>query len=240
MPEQIVRLMDLQILDRQLQELEGKLSTVASRVEEIRTETQTSQAELAKLTDDEKQAAAVRKKLEKELAEGEARIRNRRMRINLVRNDKELQALNHEVDALKENNQRLEAEVLAMMEGVDERAARIKELTELVEQGGKELVAAEKEIAAEIEELKSAISKQKRERAGVAGEIERSLLQRYDMIFSRRQGLAVALVKGGTCQGCRVRIPPQLYNEIQKHLQIHFCPNCQRILYHEIPTENQG
>jgi predicted nucleic acid-binding Zn-ribbon protein len=232
--------MDLQILDRQLQELEGKLSTVASRVEEIRTETQTSQAELAKLTDDEKQSAAVRKKLEKELAEGEARIRNRRMRINLVRNDKELQALNHEVDALKENNQRLEAEVLAMMEGVDARAARIKELTELVEEGGKELVAAEKEIAAEIEELKSAISKQKRERAGVAGEIERSLLQRYDMIFSRRQGLAVALVKGGTCQGCRVRIPPQLYNEIQKHLQIHFCPNCQRILYHEIPAENQG
>lgn len=232
--------MDLQILDRQLQELEGKLSTVASRVEEIRTETQTSQAELAKLTDDEKQAAAVRKKLEKELAEGEARIRNRRMRINLVRNDKELQALNHEVDALKENNQRLEAEVLAMMEGVDASAARIKELTALVEEGGKELVAAEKEIAAEIEELKSAISKQKRERAGVAGEIERSLLQRYDMIFSRRQGLAVALVKGGTCQGCRVRIPPQLYNEIQKHLQIHFCPNCQRILYHEIPAENQG
>ena len=232
--------MDLQILDRQLQELEGKLSTVASRVEQIRAETQTSQAELAKLSDDEKQAAAVRKKLEKELAEGEARIRNRRMRINLVRNDKELQALNHEVDALKENNQRLEAEVLAMMEGVDERAARIKELTELVEKGRKELAAAEKEIAAEIEELKTAISKQKRERAGVAGEIERSLLQRYDMIFSRRQGLAVALVKGGTCQGCRVRIPPQLYNEIQKHLQIHFCPNCQRILYHEIPAENQG
>jgi len=232
--------MDLQILDRQLQELEGKLSTVASRVEQIRAETQTSQAELAKLSDDEKQAAAVRKKLEKELAEGEARIRNRRMRINLVRNDKELQALNHEVDALKENNQRLEADVLAMMEGVDARAARIKELTELVEKGRKELAAAEKEIAAEIEELKTAISKQKRERAGVAGEIERSLLQRYDMIFSRRQGLAVALVKGGTCQGCRVRIPPQLYNEIQKHLQIHFCPNCQRILYHEIPAENQG
>lgn len=232
--------MDLQILDRQLQELEGKLSTVASRVEEIRTETQTSQAELTKLTDDEKQSAAARKKLEKELAEGEARIRNRRMRINLVRNDKELQALNHEVDALKENNQRLEAEVLTMMEGVDARAARIKELTELVEKGRKELVAAEKEIAAEIEELKSAISKQKRKRTGVAGEIERSLLQRYDMIFSRRQGLAVALVKGGTCQGCRVRIPPQLYNEIQKHLQIHFCPNCQRILYHEIPAENQG
>ena len=53
------------------------------------------------------------------------------------------------------------------------------------------------------------------------------------MIFSRRAGVAVALAKVGTCQGCRMRLPPQLYNEIQKHLQIHFCPNCQRILYYE-------
>jgi predicted nucleic acid-binding Zn-ribbon protein len=30
-----------------------------------------------------------------------------------------------------------------------------------------------------------------------------------------------------------MRLPPQLYNEIQKHLQINFCPNCQRILYYE-------
>jgi hypothetical protein len=228
--------MDLQVLDRQLQELEGKLSTVASRVEEIRTQTETSQGELSKLTDEEKQSSVARKKLEKELAEGEARIRNRRMRINLVRNDKELQALNHEVDSLKENNQRLESEILALMEGVDVRAARIKELTELVEKGRKDLTAAEKEIAAEVEELKGAISKQRRERAKVASEIEQPLLRRYEMIFARRQGLAVAFVKGGTCQGCRVRIPPQLYNEIQKHLRIHSCPSCQRILYYEAPA----
>ena len=61
----------------------------------------------------------------------------------------------------------------------------------------------------------------------------RRAAQRYEMIFSRRGGLAVAPAKSGTCQGCRMRMPPQLYNEIQKHLKIHFCPNCQRILYYE-------
>jgi predicted nucleic acid-binding Zn-ribbon protein len=28
-------------------------------------------------------------------------------------------------------------------------------------------------------------------------------------------------------------LPPQLYNEIQRHSKVHFCPNCQRILYFE-------
>ena len=100
-----------------------------------------------------------------------------------------------------------------------------------------DLTAAEKEIAAEVEELKSSIGKTRKAREKIAENVDANLLARYQMIFSRRAGVAVALAKGGTCQGCRMRLPPQLYNEIQKHLQIHFCPNCQRVLYYEEPAE---
>lgn len=225
--------MNLQTIDRQLQELEQALSSVAGRVNQLRDEIETSQAELDRLTQEDQQATAARTQLERELAEGEARIRNKRMRLNLVRNDKELQALTHEVDALKETNQRLEAEVLSSMQSAEPRGPRIKELTELIEKKRAELKAAEKEIAGELEELKTSIARQRAERDKQAAQIEPVLLQRYEMIFSRRAGLAVALAKACTCQGCRMRLPPQLYNEIQKHLQIHFCPNCQRILYYE-------
>ena len=72
-------------------------------------------------TEEDKETTAARKKLERELAEAKRRIRNKRMRLNLVRNDKELQALTHEVESLKENNQRLEGELLTSMEGADAR-----------------------------------------------------------------------------------------------------------------------
>lgn len=233
MREEIARLMSLQTIDRQLHELGQSLSSVAERVEQLRGEIETSQAELDRLTEEDQQAATARRHLERELADGEAQIRNKRMRLNLVRNDKELQALGHEVESLKENNQRLESEVLASMQAAEPRAPRIKELTELIATRRTELKAAEKEIAAEVEELKMSIQRQRVERDRAASSIDDVLLQRYQMIFSRRGGLAVALAKSGTCQGCRMRLPPQLYNEIQKHLQIHFCPNCQRILYYE-------
>ena len=236
MREEINRLMDLQIIDRQLQELEQSLSSIAGRVDQLRDENQKNQAELDRLTEQDKEIAAARKKAERELAEGEVRIRNKRMRLTLVRNDKELQALTHEIDSLKETNQRLEGELLTSMEGADVRTARIKELTEALAKGRVDLTAAEKEIAAEVEELKSNIGKRRKAREKVAENVDPSLLSRYQMIFSRRAGVAVALAKGGTCQGCRMRLPPQLYNEIQKHLQIHFCPNCQRVLYYEEPT----
>ena len=233
MREEITRLMSLQTIDREMQELEQSLSAIAGKVEQLSQETEKIQAELDRLTQEEQQSAIARRQLEKELAEGEARIRNKRMRLNQVRNDKEMQALAHEVETLKETNQRMEAEALALMEAAEPRVPRIKELAELVAQKTEELRAAEKEIAAQVEDLKISISKQRVDRDQMARDIEASLLQRYQMIFSRRAGLAVAEAKGGTCQGCRMRLPPQLYNEIQKHIQIHYCPNCQRILYYE-------
>ena len=45
----------------------------------------------------------------------------------------------------------------------------------------------------------------------------------------------------GTCQGCNMNIPPQLYNILQRGDAIELCPNCNRIIYWdksagEIPT----
>ena len=233
MREEINRLMELQTIDRQLMELEQSLSSIAGRVDLLREQTQTNQKELDRLTEQDAEIVATRKKAERELAEGEVRIRNKRMRLTLIRNEKELQALSHEIETLKDTNQRVESELMATLEGADERTARVKELTEAIAKGRAELAEAEKEIAAEVEELKASIDQHRRSREQVAGSVEANLLSRYQMIFSRRAGVAVALAKGGTCQGCRMRLPPQLYNEIQKHLAIHFCPNCQRVLYYE-------
>jgi uncharacterized protein len=231
--EEIARLISLQAIDRELHELEASLSTIAGTVEGLRQQADTYQAELDQLTAEDQQAAIARRQREKELAEGEARIRNKRMRLNQVRNDKEMQALAHEVELQKETNQRLESEALALMETAEPRGQRIKELTGLLEQKRAELGAAEKEIASQVEDLKVSISKQRLDRDLMAKNVDGSLLQRYEMIFSRRAGLALAEARLGTCQGCRMRLPPQLYNEVQRTEKIHYCPNCQRILYYE-------
>jgi len=238
--EEIARLMSLQAIDRELRELEQTLATIAGRVDQLRLDVNEQQAQLERLAAEEQQSAVARRQLEKELAEGEARIRNKRMRLNQARNDKELQALAHEVETQKESNQKLEADLLALMEAADPRGVRIAELAPLVDQQRTQLVEAEKEIAAQVEDLNVSIAKQRLDRDLMAGNIDRSLLQRYEMIFNRRQGLAVAQARGGTCQGCRMRLPPQLYNQIQRHDAIHYCPNCQRILYYEGEGERHG
>ena len=231
MPEELSQLMRLQVLDQDLREQEQALSKITGRIDELRVATEQAEGELEKLKAEEQEALLARKELERNLAEGEEQIRNKRMRLTLIRNERELQALGHEVESLKESNQRLEGEILARMEGTDQRAWRLEELKGLIKQKRAEVKAAEKAVAEEAEQLKRAITKRKVERDKLAEGIAPALRQRYEMLFVRRGGLAVALAKAGTCQGCRRQIPPQLYNEIQKHQTIKYCPNCQRILY---------
>jgi predicted nucleic acid-binding Zn-ribbon protein len=231
--EEITRLMSLQAIDRELRELQQALTTVSGRSLQLRQEALDYAAELERLQLEDQQSVVARRNLEKELAENEARQRSKRMRSNQVRNDRESLAVDHEIESLKETKQRIESELLVMMEAAEQRTARIKVLIELSEQRRIELIEAEKETAAQVEDLKISISKQHVDRDLMTKNIDVALLQRYEIIFSRRAGVAVTEAKGGTCQGCRMRLPPQLYNEIQKHLQVHFCPNCQRILYFE-------
>jgi len=61
--------------------------------------------------------------------------------------------------------------------------------------------------------------------------VDGDLRRRYEMIFSRRGGVAVVAVRGGTCQGCHMNVPPQLFNLIQRNEQLILCPNCQRMLF---------
>ncbi len=57
--------------------------------------------------------------------------------------------------------------------------------------------------------------------AGGRGEAGRA--QAYSSIRMRR-GLAVVSVRNGTCQGCNMNIPPQLYNTLQRGQTVETCP----------------
>src|SRR5271154_6637718 len=119
--EEITRLMSLQAIDRELRELQNALATVSGRSVQLRQEAADYAAELERLQNEDQQSAVTRRNLEKELAENEARQRNKRMRSNQVRNDREQLAVDHEIESLKETKQRLASGLLTMMEAADQR-----------------------------------------------------------------------------------------------------------------------
>jgi hypothetical protein len=82
-----------------------------------------------------------------------------------------------------------------------------------------------------IARLGADIERDRSRRATLIETVDAELRRRYEMILSRRGGLAVVAVRDGTCQGCRMKVPPQLYNQIQRNDQVILCPSCQRMLH---------
>ena len=239
MRSQIELLAAVQVIDQSLRtktlELAEGDERVAALTEATRAQTAaaiTARAEHGVLT-------ARQRDLEVKLGAAEAKLKDRRMRITRIRNDKELGLAKREVDLLKEEIAGLEAELQQVYEQVEAATTGLAglegELKALAEAREAEAVALKDTIA----RLGADIERDRARRQSLIDTVDQELRRRYEMILSRRGGLAVVPVRDGTCQGCRMRVPPQLYNQIQRNEQVILCPSCQRIL-HWPPTQSEA
>ena len=135
-----------------------------------------------------------------------------------------------EIEAAKTANDKTEEEIIVLLE-------RIEELKKDHEVEAKELEKREKDAADETKGLEKEIKtvdgivsklREERERllAGVGGDIK----ARYNILIEKRAGLAVVNVKNGTCLGCFMNIPPQLFIEVMKNSKAHHLSELQQNL----------
>jgi predicted nucleic acid-binding Zn-ribbon protein len=150
--------------------------------------------------------------------------------LNNVKNNREFDALNKEIEiqdltiqAAEKKLGELETAVKLKQELIDELQGRINERNEDLENKIKEL----EEITAETEKEESTILE---DRAKASKAVEDKLIKAYERIRSNfRNGIAVAPVLRGACGGCFAKIPPQLQSDIRQSKKIVICENCGRI-----------
>ena len=157
-------------------------------------------------------------------------MKDRRMRLNRVRNERELLALRREIEVGKEANQLLETEVITALQALESIDATLAEreqsLQQLEEQFAGMLASHRERIAT----LQSEVAAERAARDEVAGALSVDLRAKYEQIFARRGGTSVVEIRNGTCMGCHTRVPPQFFNELQRNREVRMCPNCHRIL----------
>ena len=231
MTTQIELLATLQTVDQRLRSKTLEVADGQGRVVELEeaVRTQTGGTEAAR----EAMAAltARQRDLEARLAAAETKMKDRRMRLTRIRNDKDLGVAKREVDLLKEEVTALETELMTVMEQVEAATTKQKEIDAELARLTAARDAEAATLAEKLDRLTAEITREQATRTELVRTVDGELRRKYEMIFSRRGGLAVVEIREGTCQGCRMRVPPQLFNEIQRNTNVVLCPSCQRILY---------
>jgi len=233
---QIEILASLQTVDREIKEQKGIKQELLGELQAKDKEIDAKKREIALLTAAYSEKEKLRLEKDRVLQEEGKKAMDKRMRMNRIKNIKELQALQREIDQIKQSNGELEEQLITVMEEIDGVKAAIKSKEEELAKIQDEWKQKQDEMQTQISSIDQAVSEASRRRQSIATQVTRDLISRYELIFSRRGGTAVVEVAGGICQGCYMNIPPQLWNEIIRNEKVNLCPSCQRILYYKAPA----
>lgn len=230
MKDQIALIFALHEQDLKAQKLQKALDDMAPELQELETLVATHRSQLegksGKIAELEKQKRS--KELEVQTAED--RLKNFQGKLGEIKTNKEYQAALKEIADTKKLNKAMEDQILEIMTQVEGLKAEQKAAEENFTGASANFEKRKGEVDAEAERLHGMLREIEADKTAVSSKIEPSLMAQYQRVRKGRSE-AVSEVSGGTCQGCRMRVPPQLYIEIQKMKTIHACPSCQRILY---------
>jgi predicted nucleic acid-binding Zn-ribbon protein len=239
--EQIEILASLQNVDREIREKSGVKVVLLAEIQKKEEEIQTKRADIALFRAEWSEKDKQRQEKEQLLQEESKKATEKRMRMNRIKNIKELQALQREIDQIKLGNSQLEEELIKLLEEAESYASALRAKEEELKQLEAAWREKQGEIEAQVAGIERAVAEASALRQAIATQLNRELIERYELIFSRRGGMAVVTVSDGICQGCYMNIPPQLWNEIIKSEKLILCPSCHRILYSKptVPNDKQ-
>ncbi|WP_163336111.1 zinc ribbon domain-containing protein [Desulfopila sp. IMCC35008] len=232
----IAQLTVLQAIDLEIDTIDNEIKTEQNGLDERITALAEREQLINELTAKIDAQESEKRGLEAEAADKLDHVKERQSKMMQVQTGREQTALLKEIEDGKKSVKELEEKIVTIMEQVEELIARVEEEKNMLK-GEKKLVEEEKEkVRNAIEAINKGKKSKDTERQKQAQLVEERLLQKYDTLRSRRNGLAVANVLQGVCQGCFMSIPPQQYNMLLKGDKMLDCPACQRMLYHEEPA----
>jgi uncharacterized protein len=224
-------LRDLQKVDSAIEKIQGRKTQLPGLIEALEGTFIASRTEMEEQKEKLQEATKKHKEKEEILRRGQDSLKKAKARQFEVKTNKEYEAVLKEIESLEIKNSQVEDEILEAMEEMDRGRILVQNIERDFDQARSRYEGERKERTRELsladEELRTAKEKGQSLREKVPPDI----LKRYDTIRSVNAGVAVIGVWKEVCQGCRMNLPPQLYNEIQREEEIHFCPNCNRILY---------
>lgn len=228
-PEEINALLELQNLDLKLIEYEEHQKALPQLVEEIEAPLRAAREAREKVEAELEVAKVHQRTIETDLVVNNENFKKLQTKQMAVRNQIELEAFQHELDALKDRADDLEETGLRWVEVAEVAAEKLPPLVEAAEAAEK--TATEQRAALDVKtaELKRIHDEASELQAPYLDQVPHQVLAYYKRLRGTGKTPFAAVVRKGACSGCGFRHPPQKLQEIKKARRMMTCEQCGRI-----------
>lgn len=235
-------LLELQSVDVRLHDVRAHLAAYPKKLAEADARVAAAKGKL-----DQSKAAQLavikdRKKYELDVEQWKERVRKYRDQTSQVKTNEAYKALQHEIEMAEDDITKAEDRLLEQMVAGEEYDRQIKASEQLV----KEVEAAMGRERAEIQSEKAASEKEFAElnaaRAVAVAKIPENLLDHYERIMKKHNGIALAEVRDEKCAACGMRIRPHVFQEMRRanSEEMFHCETCTRILFYIEPEPSEA
>tara|TARA_Y100000590_G_scaffold347784_1_gene398534 strand:- start:79 stop:783 length:705 start_codon:yes stop_codon:yes gene_type:complete len=227
----IQQIITLQNIDSQLQEIVELLGDLPKKVEELKDEEDSliQSVEGGKLRLKELDVELNKSEgLEKDI---NTKIDKHKDQLFLVTSNKQYDALQLEIDHLKDELDKIETKLLEYTEEKEQLEKQVQSEEENLDLLKKDLIDRRSKLEVLMNESSEKKLKLESDRTVQIGAIDQSILDQYSRISVARHGLSVVTIAGSACGGCGAFVPPQIVSEVRAAKGFRTCDSCSRFLY---------
>jgi len=179
-----------------------------------------------RLTDSQKR----RRTLDREIAAYDVQQHHFEKQVLAVTTQHQLEALQHEIAAVRAKRDVLETEALEKLDGEERDTKARPEKAHALERAEAETTTTLARLDTEAARIKSELATLEAKRAEVAGALPPATRTRYEKLRVGRAGRAVAAIENGACGGCHRGLPPAALQEARRREKLLTCDGCGRLL----------
>jgi len=229
--EKLVGLIKLQKVDSKLDQIKILRGELPMEVSDLEDEIQGLHSRRIRIEEEINGITEFIDSKKEAIKEGEATLIKYEKQSDNVKNSREFEALNKEIEMMQLENKLAEKHIRDANEELAEKAKAL-------EISKKQIAVKEGVLNHKKSELEKIIAETEIEEKDLLklsdvarSTVDERLLYSYDRIRRNyRNGLSVVPVERDACGGCYNAIPPQRQSEIRLHKKIVVCENCGRIL----------
>jgi predicted nucleic acid-binding Zn-ribbon protein len=232
----IAKFIELQKLEDEIIEAEKVLSEGPEKLAESQERLDKVTAAHDEVASGLKEARSKLKELELDMLSLKELLEGNHARSTRATGERSYRAVLDELEIIKKRMAENEDSTLEFMEKQDALKAALPGVEELLKAAQDAHSALALVVNADMESASASVEVRRASIDAMLATIDSAAAERFVASARAHGGRAMAAVTNGTCQACRLRIPPQLYNELQSHSKIMTCPSCARIMHFVAPA----
>ncbi len=235
MNSDLKNLIDLQEIDLQVAALKAEVAALPKEVAQIEAKLAGSRSRVETAQAAIKADDTAKRQYESEIQDQQQKISKYRNQSLNVKTNQEYKALLSEIEQAETVIRGLEDKILEIMVAADARKDTLKQAEAALKADSAENEKEKEHARSQTAEDEAKLAELNVQRQQLRSTVGEESLTHYDRVLKLRGSAISAVHEDESCSACRVRLRPQVFQDVMTNEQIVTCFYCNRILYYIPP-----